>query len=239
MLSTHRKECYGTLDTPVNDSTTPSSLTVAVAVALFYNEKRMKAEQVGTITADLIALTHGNPETILSGVVLAYALAGILQEPEQDLATQFRQAIAVMQGQFGSRFPQAEGLAQYLHMIIDLALEGEQFPQAGMEQMRCLDADQCLAGAMFAALTCPEDFDTGVITAVNHSGVSTAVGAIAGAILGAKLGEEALPEFYLESLECGKALRVLATDMVSATPALGLFDETWDDKYAHGNVPAL
>ncbi len=239
MLATHRKECYGTLDTPINDSTTPSSLTMAVAVAMFYNAKRMPAQQVGTLTAELMALTHGNPETILSGVVLAYALAGILQEPEADLADQFRQAISVMEGQFGSRFPQAEGLAQYLQMIIDLALEGEQFPQAGMEQMRCLDADQCLAGAIFAALTCPEDFDTGIITAVNHSGVSTAVGAIAGAILGAKLGEEALPEFYLESLESCKALRVLADDMVCATPALGLFDETWDEKYTQGNVPAL
>ncbi len=239
MLSTHRKECYGSLDKPVNDSTTPSSLTAAIAVAMFYNAKRMPAQQVGTLTAELIALTHGNPETILSGVVLAYALAGILQEPEQDLADQFRQAIAVMEGQFGARFPQAEGLAQYLQMIIDMALEGEQFPQAGMEQMRCLDADQCLAGAIFAALTCPADFDTGIITAVNHSGVSTAVGAIAGAILGAKLGEDALPEFYLESLESCKALQVLATDMVCGTPALGLFDESWDDKYTQGNVPAL
>ena len=117
MLATHRKECYGTLDTPINDSTTPSSLTMAVAVAMFYNGKRMPAQQVGTLTAELMALTHGNPETILSGVVLAYALAGILQEPEVALEDQFRQAIGAMEGQFGARFPQAEGLAQYLQMI--------------------------------------------------------------------------------------------------------------------------
>ena len=239
MLASHRKEYYGALDAPVNESTTPSSLTAAVAAAMFYNDKRMPAQQVGTLTAELIALTHGNPETILSGVVLAYALTAILQEPEEELATQFQQAIGVMVGQFGSRFPQAEGLGQYLQMIIDLALEGEQFPQVGMEQMRCLDADQCLAGAMFATLTSPEDFDTAIITAVNHSGISSAVGAIAGAIMGAKLGEEALPEFYLESLECCAALRMLADDTVCATPAFGLFDETWDEKYTQGNVPAL
>ena len=239
MLKSHRKEMFGTLEELVGENSAPGAMTAAVATAMFYNPRRMEAEQVGTLTAQLIALTHGNPETILSGVVLAYALTAILQEPEQALDKQFKQAIAVMEGQFGSQFPQAESLAQYLRMIIDMALEGEQFPQAGMEQMRCVDADQCLAGAMFATLTCPGDFDTAIITAVNHSGASAAVGAMVGAILGAKLGEGALPEFYLESLECCEPLRVLATDIVCATPALGLFDETWDDKYTQGNVPTF
>ena len=69
---------------------------------------------------------------------------------------------------------------------------------------------------------------------MNHSGISSAVGAIAGAIMGAKLGENALPEFYLESLECCAALRVLATDTVCASPTAGLFDESWDEKYTQG-----
>ena len=46
---------------------------------------------------------------------------------------------------------------------------------------------------MYAALICDGDFDMAVITAVNHSGCSCAVGAVCGAILGAKLGEDALP----------------------------------------------
>lgn len=239
MLKTHRKEMFGTLDEPVGENSAPGAMTAAVAVAMFYNSRRMSAEQIGTLTADLIAMTHSNPETILSGVVLAYALTAVLQEPEQALAKQFKQAIAVMEGQFGARFPQAESLGQYLRMIIDLALQGEQFPQAGMEQMRCVDGDQCLAGAIYATLSCGEDFDTTIITAVNHSGASAAVGAMAGAILGAKLGEDALPEFYLESLECCEPLRILATDVLCATPALGLFDESWDDKYTLGNPPSF
>ena len=83
-------------------------------------------------------------------------------------------------------------------------------------------------------LSNPEDFDTAIITAVNHSGQSAAVGALTGAFLGAKLGEEALPEFYLECLEQRETLCSLADDMAKGSVARGLFDDDWDQKYTHG-----
>ncbi len=237
MLDNLRLEWWGTMDTPRNDNNAPGAITAGVAAAIFYNEKRLTPEQIGTLSAELIALTHGNPETFLSGVVLAYALAGILQEPDVPLADQFLQAIAVMDGQFRSRFFQAEELALQLRRAIALAKSGTVTPQEGMEQLECMDTAQCLAGAIFACLSYPNDFDSAIITAVNHSGFSAAVGAITGAILGAKLGEAALPEFYLESLECNQALQILAEDTLSATPTLSVFDDSWDHKYVQGQPP--
>ena len=237
MLDTLRLESFGTMDVPQNDYNTPGSITAAVAAGMFYQPKRIEPEQVGALAGELVALTHGNPETFLSGVVLSYAIAGILHEPEQALADQFLQAIAVMDGQFRHRFPQTADLAQKLRRAIDLAQRETVSPQEGMEQLECMDAAQCLAGAMFACLVSPEDFDAAIITAVNHSGLSAAVGAITGAILGAKLGEYALPEFYLESLECVAALELLAEDMLCATPAIGIFDDSWDGKYVQGIPP--
>jgi len=237
MLDNLRQEAYGTVDEPKNDNSAPGALTGAVAVGMFYQPKRISPEQVGTLAADIIALTHGNPETFLSGVVLAYTIAGILQEPDRSLADQFRQAIAVMAGQFRDRFPQADAVARQLRNAVALAQSDTVHPQQGMEQLMCLDGVQCLAGAMFACLVWPEDFDSAIITAVNHSGASAAVGAMAGAILGAKLTEDALPEFYLESLECTEILTHLADDVLSATPALGLFDDSWDHKYSQGLPP--
>jgi hypothetical protein len=52
--------------------------------------------------------------------------------------------------------------------------------------------------------------------------------------LGAKLGQEALPDFYLESLEPIEALRQLAQDLAVGSPASGFFDIAWDQKYTHG-----
>ncbi len=237
MLDNLRLEAYGTMESPKNDNNAPGAITSAVAAGMFYNPKRIAADRMGTLAGELIALTHGNPEAFLSGVVLAYTIAGILQEPAQALEAQFAQAIAVMDGQFRHRFPQSEQLAQQLRGAIALAKAGTVSPQEGMEQLVCLDAAQCLAGAMFACLNYQINFDEAIITAVNHSGLSAAVGAITGAILGAKLGEEAIPDFYLESLECRRVLQTLAEDMACATPAMGLFDDSWDHKYVQGLPP--
>ena len=106
-----------------------------------------------------------------------------------------------------------------------------------MERLKCENAAQVLAGAVYACLTNIEDFDAGMITAVNHSGRSAAVGAITGAILGMRMGEAALPEFYIECLEPAQTLRELADDLYHGCPMeMGnkLFDLDWDRKYLHG-----
>ena len=103
-----------------------------------------------------------------------------------------------------------------------------------MESFQCYSAMNCVAGAIYASIANRDDFDTAMITAVNHSGYSSAVAGITGAILGAKMGYSALPDFYLESLEPVKELCQLADDMVSGTPGKGIFDDDWDQKYVQG-----
>lgn len=237
MLDNLRLESYGTMAAPKNNNNAPGALTAGVAAGMFYKPGRIAPEQVGVLAGELIALTHGNPEAFLSGVVLAYVITGLLQAPSHSLEEQFQQAIGVMDGQFRSRYPQSEELARQLRRAIALAKSGVVSSQEGMEQLQCLDAPGCLGGAMFACLASPEDFDSAIITAVNHSGCSAAVGAITGAILGARLGEDALPAFYLESLECAEELRVLAEDLATGTPAQGIFDDSWDHKYEQGLPP--
>lgn len=231
MADVVRLESFGTVESPRNRYTAPGAMTAAVAVGMFYNLQRMEPMQVGKLTTDLLALTHGDPTVFLSGAVLAYAIVGILHDTQLPLAQQFRQAITVMENQFGSRYYQAEELAERFKEVIAMAQGETETPQAVMERLGCTDAAGCLAGAMYACLSAQDDFDTAIVTAVNHSGVSCAVGAITGAIMGAKLGEEALPEFYWESLECSRELGELAKDMICGTPTLGIFDDEWDHKY--------
>ncbi len=229
-----RVEAYGTMDAPRNRNNAPGAIAGAATVGMFYNPDRLEPYQVGTLAAELMALTHGDPTTVLSAVVLAYAITGILQESHIPLVNQFQQAIGVMEVQFGGKFPQAAALANRLRSAMELAQSGQGTAQECMEALDCTDTAGCLAGAIFACLSGPEDFDTAIITAINHSGMSSAVGAITGAILGAKLGEDALPDFYLESLECRRELEMLAEDLVCGTTALGVFDEDWDKKYVQG-----
>lgn len=233
MMDALRFEQLGTLEKPINNSDSPGALLAAAAVALFYDPKRLEAEQIGELTAKMLAMTNGDPDAFLSGVVLAYALAGILQEPERELKEQFLQAAEVMDGQFRERFPKASQIAASVKVAAALAKTGEKHRE-NMEKLHCHSASECLCGAVYASIACPEDFDNAMILAVNHSGRSSAVGAVTGAILGAKLGQEALPDFYLESLEPIQALRELAQDLAVGSPAKGLFDDSWDQKYTHG-----
>ena len=158
----------------------------------------------------------------------------VLQEPERELKDQFLQAAEVMDGQFRERFPQASKVASSVKVTVQLALTDEAQHRNNIEQLHCQSASECLCGAIYASMVCPEDFDEAMILAVNHSGRSGAVAAITGAILGAKLGQEALPDFYLESLEPIDVLRELAQDLAVGSPAKGLFDHSWDQKYTQG-----
>ena len=110
-------------------------------------------------------------------------------------------------------------------------------PMEAMEKLQCKTGAQVLAGVVYALLAGGEDFDTSLIIAVNHSGASAVAGALVGAVLGARLGMEALPEFYLECLECGEILRELADDLFQGCPVETgdvFFDDEWDGKYCHG-----
>ncbi len=234
MLDAFRFERLGTLQKPVNKADSPGAITAAVAVALFYDPRRMEVSQIGELTAQAIAMTHGNPEAFLSGVVLAYALAGILQEPEVPLKEQFLQAVAATEQQFRDRFPQADAVAAAVRVAIALAESDLRQHKNSMEEFGCDTASECLKAAVYAVLLCPVDFDEAMIMAVNHSGRSAAVGAITGAIIGARLGDGALPDFYLESLEPIAELRDLARDLALGSPTSGLFDDAWDQKYTHG-----
>jgi ADP-ribosylglycohydrolase len=139
-----------------------------------------------------------------------------------------------MDALYRERFPEAAAYAGQIRNAVNRAKESDEDHQQVMESFVCDTAAQCLLGAVYASLVCPEDFDSAMILAVNHSGRSAAVAAVTGAILGAKLGAQVLPDFYLDSLEAGTSLRELGADLAKGTPALGLFDDDWDQKYTHG-----
>lgn len=227
MLDALRAKNPGTMESPINRSANPGSMLVTAMVALLSDDKRMDQTQLSRLAASAVATTHGAPEVWHSGAVLANVIAGILAEEELPMKELFLRAIETVELQF----PKTEILANQLKRILDASRED---PQSVMEDLRCDTAGQCLAGAMYACLVSQGDFDTAMILAVNHSGKSAAVGAITGAILGAYLGQEALPEFYLESLEVVDVLTDLARDLAQGTPTMGLFDDDWDHKYNQG-----
>ena len=162
MLDALRLQTLGTLERPQNRGDTPGALTEAVAIGLFYEPERMSPQQIGELAAKSAVLTHGSQEAVLANVVLAYAAAGILQDPEIPLKEQFRQAVAAMQGQFPGQ--DADALSAYLLPVINT--EDTSPSREVLENLQCLTARECLAGAVYACLTCGDDFDRAMIAAL-------------------------------------------------------------------------
>ncbi len=227
----------GTMEEPEIRSAHPSALTEVLPVALMAGELGLSKEERDRLGAETVAMTHGNPDAFLSGAVLTHVFGRLLEDPAMPLDVILRLTVDDIQLQFGREYPQTTHLWELLQYARALS-QTEKFTQMeAMERLRCTTAPEVLAGVLYACATCHGDFDAAMITAVNHSGRSAAVGALTGAILGMRLGARALPEFYLECLEPAMLLIGLADDMANPMSFQnGLFDDDWDRKYLHGGI---
>ena len=238
MLDTLSREHLGTLEAPVNNFITPGSLTTAVGVGLFHHPDRMRQPELDRLGGETVALTHGGALAFLSGAALAHLISRSLcapQIPLKQLVLETAQMISML---FSHQYPtQCTELTTLLRLAVSLEKDVSLNTWDVMERLHCQSAAQVLAGAVYACMAGGEEFDAAMIIAVNHSGKSAAVGAVAGALLGLRLGESALPEFYLECLEPADTLRELADDLWMGCPmeqGKRLFDADWDHKYIHG-----
>lgn len=236
MLDTLSRENLGTPEEPRNSFSTPGGLTSAVGVGMFNHLAKLPQDELDRLGAESVALTHGSPLAFLSGAALTHMVSLCLKHPDMPLKTLVADTVVSLKEQFGHQYSQCFELCSLLTLALSLGEDHVTPPVKAMERLRCENAGQVLAGAVYAIARGQEHFDEALIIAVNHSGRSCAVGAVAGALLGARLGEAALPGFYIDCLEPEQILRELADDMYHGCPmekGSKLFDLDWDRKYLH------
>ena len=103
-------------------------------------------------------------------------------------------------------------------------------------------AEEALAIAVFCSLRYSNDFEKGIIAAVNHDGDSDSTGAITGNILGAHLGISQIPGHFVENLELKDVILEIADDLAHDCP-LNSWDMggstkeeiLWENKYYYNN----
>lgn len=238
MVETLNRGKLGSLEDPVNLYDTPASLASAIAVGIFADSGRLKQAEVDRLGAECVALTHGHPLSFLPGAMVANLITGCLRHPDQRLKILIKNALRALQEQFIREYPRdVSRITALVEQAVSLAEERLEQPFEVMERLKCDTGAEVLAGALYAAMLCEEDFDNALIISVNHSGRSAAVSSLTGAILGARLGEGALPDFYMDGLFIADVLRELAGDLVQGCPMVQgsrLFDGDWESKYLHG-----
>lgn len=238
MVETLNRGKLGSLEDPVNRHDTPAAIASAVASGIFADQGRLAQQETDRLGAECVALTHGHPLAFLPGAVVAHLISECLRHPNKRLKMLVKEALSALQQQFVREYPrEVSQITALTEQAVSLAEERLMRPSDAMERLKCDTGAEVLAGAVYAALLCEEDFDNAMVIAVNHSGRSSAVSSLTGAILGARMGEQALPEFYMEGLEIAVVLRDLADDLVQGCPMTRgslLFDGDWESKYLHG-----
>ncbi len=234
MLDALSREVLGTPEKPVFRSIFPGALTAALGVGIAGQSCKMTADTVARLGAEAVAATHGEKEAYLSGAYLALLMDALLKNPEQNLPELYTGLCREMEQRYAEAPPEVYSAISGVEKALALTKDAELSPLAAMTLLGCTTAAECVAGMVYATTVHMANFDEAMIVSVNHSGRSGCVGALTGAVMGARLGQEALPEFYLESLEIAPYLQELAVDMVQVRQLSKLFDDSWDLKYVQG-----
>lgn len=236
LLDALNRERCGTMEEPVNNSKSCGGFVRVPGIALFFDESRMAAPEADRLGAEAAALTHGNPLGFLPGAAYVRLLRNVVHGQDMSLEEAVLDAAEALTRDFSGQYPQAAvSISQRLRQAVNLARNTALDPWDAVEMLGgAITAEEVLAAGVYAALREETDFDRAVITAVNHSGHSAAVGYVTGTILGAALGASAIPDFYLEPLELTGIMEELADDLVRGCPMSvrsGIFDDQWDMKY--------
>ncbi|HVE51542.1 MAG TPA: ADP-ribosylglycohydrolase family protein [Casimicrobiaceae bacterium] len=165
------------------------------------------ARRAFDLGCELAALTHGHPTGQVAAGAFAALIALVAREWEID------ESIDELLPLVAKRPLGAETSAA-IKAAVALTRAGAPTPEKVATLGEGWIAEQALAIAIYAALA-SEDFTTGVLVAVNHSGDSDSTGAIAGNLIGALRGVDNIPRKWLSALDAGATLAAIADDLAT------------------------
>ena len=151
------------------------------------------------------ALTHGHPTGYLAAGCLAQVVAELAHGA--DLADAAQRALGRLE-----REPRCEETRHAVQVAMNQAAKGKPSPATVESLGGGWIAEEALAIGLYCALVA-QDFESGVLLAVNHGGDSDSTGSIAGNLLGLALGEQGIPGRWLEELELRDVIETVADDL--------------------------
>lgn len=191
----------GTLEERINGSKGCGGVMRVAPAGLAFPPK--KAFEEG---ARFAAITHGHPSGNLPAGFLAETIALIINGKMLDEAIASAKTILV----------EHEGHGETLDKI-DMALELSESRHTPDYSIRTIGlgftGEEALAISLYCALLFFDDWEKGVLSAVNHSGDSDSTGSITGALLGVCLGVDSIPARWVHDVENSVMIRKLAGEM--------------------------
>ena len=221
----------GTMENPLNHSKGCGGIMRVAPVGLYFCDTRHEPEEIDRIGAKAAALTHGHELGYIPAAMLTHIILRIAENGDSILC-----AVKDAMDAMPALFPAAEHMDALLALIqkaIDLSSENLDDLDAIRQLGEGWVAEETLAIAVYCALKYADDFERGIIAAVNHDGDSDSTGAVAGNILGAALGLDAIPPKFMDSLELKDVILEIAEDLHHGgrITEYGAWDDRWASKY--------
>ncbi len=198
----------------MNDSKGCGGVMRMAPVGMYYahslSRERHPDRLVSSIFAtgnDLAAITHGHPSGRLSAGALAVMVSLLLA------GSSLPDAINAAKEELCKHPAHKETLAA-IEKAECLAKSRPRERSALRELGKGFVAEEALAIGLYCALGA-NDFEDGIILAVNHSGDSDSTGSITGNLLGAAAGAAAIPDRWLAQLELRSTIEAIADDLAA------------------------
>lgn len=165
------------------------------------------ARRAFDLGCELAGLTHGHPTGQAAAGAFAAIVALLVRDYEVDEAIE--ETLPMVE-----RRPLGGETKAAIEAAVRLARSGPARLEHVVQLGEGWVAEEALAIALYCALAA-EDFTTGVLLAVNHSGDSDSTGAMTGSLIGALRGVENIPRKWLSGLELGREIAAVADDLAT------------------------
>ena len=230
-LSALAQSGNGTLETPLNHSKGCGGIMRVAPIGLYFCDKQYEPEEIDIIGAKAAVLTHGHELGYIPAAMLVHIILRI-SEYGYTILDAVKDAACTMP----AIFPNAKHMDELLALIqkaITLSNENMDDIDAIRQLGEGWVAEETLAIAVYCALKHSDDFEKGIIAAVNHDGDSDSTGAVTGNILGSALGFGAIPQKYIDKLELKNVIIEVAEDLHHdcQISEYGPRDKLWESKY--------
>ena len=200
-LSALRSGQTGSVDVPINDRKGSGGIMRVAPVGLAFEPGAAFENAM-----EIAALTHGHPSGYLAAGVFADLVAGVVRGVNLKAAVSDSRELLLCYDEYDETLEMLDLAVELFVADADLDEAYELLGEGWM-------AEEALGIAVYSALSFPEDFAEGVLSAVNITGDSDTTGSLTGALLGASLGYDSIPGDWAREVEDARLLLEIADDL--------------------------
>ena len=242
-LSVLSSDKEGSVEKPIDDSKGCGGVMRVAPIGLYFaGKEHCTIEAADQIGAEVAALTHGHPLGYISAEGLVHVI-GLLSHNDFSIEDAVSDMTRVLYDKYNQTQHDAiNTFSRLIDKAIELASDNCLSDYDGILRIgEGWVAEEALAISIFCSLRHSDDFERGIIAAVNHDGDSDSTGAITGNILGAHLGLSAIPERFIKHLEFKDLIIEIADDLFHDCQIgdyIDVKDSDWKDKYFLNRIPS-